>query len=91
MNAFWGLAMAHDALRPFVADYLAREGRERTELLDLGAAIYVACTLAHKGQYSEEYAIVSAFRGKIGAYHEKEIQESELFVQIMIALKGEVC
>lgn len=91
MKAFYELVMAHDALRPFVAEYLARGDHERGELFDLGAAIYVACTLTHKGQYSDEYAIMGAYLGNIGFAHEREIQESELFAEIMTALKGEVC
>ena len=91
MKAFWELVMAHDALRPFVAGHLSDRNADSHALWELGSTIYVACTLAHKGQWSEEYAIMSAYLGNIGFAHEREIQESELFAEIMTALGGAQC
>jgi len=91
VKVFWELVLAHDALRPFVAERLARGDRERGELFDLGVTIYVACTLTHRGQDCEEYAIMGAYLGNIGFAYEREIQESELFAEIMSALGGVQC
>jgi hypothetical protein len=88
MKAFWELVLAHDALRPFVAGHLTDRNADYDALLELGSTIYVACTLTHKGQWSEEYAIMGAYLGNIGFTHEREIQESELFAEIMTALGG---
>jgi hypothetical protein len=89
MTAFWELVLAKEAFRPFVADCLA--SGERDDVAQLAFTIYLACTLTHKGQASQEYAIMGAFKGKLGRNHERELQETELFAEIMTALGVEQC
>ncbi len=90
MKAFWELVLAKEALRPFVADAMA-SGDSNHDVFQLAFTIYVACNLTHKGQASEEYAIVGAFKGKLGHGYERELQETELFAEIMAALEGAQC
>jgi len=91
MKAFWELVMAHDALRPIVAERLARWDMTRDDMVELAFAVYLGCALTHSGQNCAEYAILSAFQGNLGYHHEQEVKESELYAEIMTALKGEVC
>ena len=83
--------MAHDALRPIVAERLARWDMTRDDMVELAFAVYLACTLTHKGQDCAEYAILSAFQGNLGYNHELEVKESELFAEIMTALGVAQC
>ena len=83
--------MAHDALRPIVADRLARWDMTRDDMVELAFAVYLACALTHSGQDCAEYAIMCAFQGNLGYHHEQEVKESVLFAEIMAALGGAQC